>query len=502
MPVVNGAGLVGQVRPGHRAPEPSSSCSPTRTSPSGVRLLPDGVPGTARGAGEGEPLVVDTGLDGEHGPRARRLAHHERGRPQRLPGLDPGRHGAGHQGVRRRAHARPPSSSRSSTRQRLTFVHRAAVGGRADDPGRPARRGHPDVASSSSSRSRSRSGSGPDLQVLGVQGDLMLLLAIAAGLAAGPDRGAAVGLRQRPGLRPAAPDPLRPLRADLRAAGVPGRLPAGQRAPRGLVDPAWRPRPRRALVGVILYVVLGTVVGVEFLGVSVPKVAIVVAVLNTLVAAPTIRFVRWATGTQDSVRAPRGVPVNGDSPRLRLSVLGIVAFSLFAALFAAPLVPPGDGGRRVPGRGRGQPHPRCRRRGAAGPHPRPQRQGASSTTASPCRSRSTVRRSATSTRTSALAVLTQVADALSRSGTPKTVEQLEERIADQRFSPYVPGPHRQRRSGGPQDLDRRARGRAAVGRRASGWPCATTRTGTSPRTSSGYTGKITKEELDAVAGRR
>ena len=30
-----------------------------------MRLVPDGVLGTARGAGEGDPLVVDTGLDGD-----------------------------------------------------------------------------------------------------------------------------------------------------------------------------------------------------------------------------------------------------------------------------------------------------------------------------------------------------------------------------------------------------------------------------------------------------
>ena len=37
-------------------------------------------------------------------------------------------------------------------------------------------------------------------------------------------------------------------------------------------------------------------------------------------------------------------------------------------------------------------------------------------------------------------VLTAVADGLARSGTPKTVEQLEEDLANQRYSPYVPVP--------------------------------------------------------------
>jgi hypothetical protein len=49
--------------------------------------------------------------------------------------------------------------------------------------------------------------------------------------------------------------------------------------------------------------VFGTMVGVDFVGVSIPKVAIVVGLLNAIAASPTIRVVRWATGTQDSVRA-------------------------------------------------------------------------------------------------------------------------------------------------------------------------------------------------------
>jgi penicillin-binding protein 2 len=39
-----------------------------------------------------------------------------------------------------------------------------------------------------------------------------------------------------------------------------------------------------------------------------------------------------------------------------------------------------------------------------------------------------------------LRVLTAVADGLARAGTPKTVEQLEEDLANQRYSPYVPVP--------------------------------------------------------------
>lgn len=64
MPVVNGAGLVGQLVQvtAHR------STVKLITDPDfavGVRLVPDGAPGTARGTGEGEDLIVDTGLEAD-----------------------------------------------------------------------------------------------------------------------------------------------------------------------------------------------------------------------------------------------------------------------------------------------------------------------------------------------------------------------------------------------------------------------------------------------------
>lgn len=62
MPVVNGAGLVG------RLVQVTDSRSTVQliTDPDfavGVRLVPDGAPGTARGQGEGKDLLVDTGLE-------------------------------------------------------------------------------------------------------------------------------------------------------------------------------------------------------------------------------------------------------------------------------------------------------------------------------------------------------------------------------------------------------------------------------------------------------
>jgi rod shape-determining protein MreC len=64
MPVVSGAGLVGRIAQATG----SRSVVQLITDPEfavGVQLLPDGVKGTARGAGEGNLLLVDTPLDGD-----------------------------------------------------------------------------------------------------------------------------------------------------------------------------------------------------------------------------------------------------------------------------------------------------------------------------------------------------------------------------------------------------------------------------------------------------
>jgi rod shape-determining protein MreD len=141
-----------------------------------------------------------------------------------------------------------------------------------------------------------------DLRLFGVQGDLMLLVALAAGLAAGPERGAAIGFASGLlyDLTLQTPCGLSALTYAVMAFLVGSLQDSVLRAA------WWIPVSTAAAgsaLGVILYVVFGTVVGVEYLGVSIPKIVVLVAVLNSVVAAPTIRVLRWATGTQDSVRA-------------------------------------------------------------------------------------------------------------------------------------------------------------------------------------------------------
>jgi penicillin-binding protein 2 len=131
--------------------------------------------------------------------------------------------------------------------------------------------------------------------------------------------------------------------------------------------------------------------------------------------------------------------MNGDSPRLRMSVLGIVVFSLFAALFARlwylqvmttdefAVVAEANRLRVVPVEA-----PRGRildRNGTVLVDNRISIQVTIDRAA-------LVRLDGDDRQT----MLELLASALTRAGNPTTVEQLEERIADQRYSPYVPVP--------------------------------------------------------------
>lgn len=140
------------------------------------------------------------------------------------------------------------------------------------------------------------------LEVFGVQGDLLLLVAVCAGLAAGPDRGAIVafvaGLSFDLLLQ--SPFGLSALTYAI-VAYVAGSLQDS------VLRAAWwipvTTAAAASALGVILYGVFGTVVGEDLLGVSLLRIALVVGLLNGIAAPAVLRTVRWATGTSESVRA-------------------------------------------------------------------------------------------------------------------------------------------------------------------------------------------------------
>lgn len=187
--------------------------------------------------------------------------------------------------------------------------------------------------------------------------------------------------------------------------------------------------------------------------------------------------------------------MNQDSPRLRLSVLGIVVFALFASLFARlwylqvmvtaefQVEAQSNRTRTVPVEA-----PRGRILDRNGKVLVDNRISVQVTI-----DRSVLAELAADERTD---VLARLADGLARSGIPTTVEQLEARVADLRYSPYVPVPvagdvpeelkiwideH-------ADELPSVAANRVAVRRYPYGRLAAHVL---------GYTGKITKDEFDA-----
>lgn len=145
-------------------------------------------------------------------------------------------------------------------------------------------------------------GIAPGLAVFGVQGDLPLLVAIAAGIAAGPDRGAAIGFAAGIGydLLLQTPFGLRALTCAIVAYLVGGLQDSVLRA-------AWwipvATATAASAFGVILYGVLGTVLGEELIGLELVRIAVIVAVLNTVAAPIVVKAMRSATGSNNSVRA-------------------------------------------------------------------------------------------------------------------------------------------------------------------------------------------------------
>jgi rod shape-determining protein MreD len=140
------------------------------------------------------------------------------------------------------------------------------------------------------------------VEVLGVQGDVMLLVAVAAGLATGPDRGATLGFVAGLSfdLLLQSPFGLSALTYAI-VAYVAGSLQDSV-----LRAAWWIPVVTAATasaLGVILYGVFGTVVGEDLLEMSLLRIALVVGSLNAVAAPVVLRAVRWATGTSDSVRA-------------------------------------------------------------------------------------------------------------------------------------------------------------------------------------------------------
>lgn len=143
---------------------------------------------------------------------------------------------------------------------------------------------------------------GMDVVVGGAHPDLVVLLPIAAGIAAGPDEGAIVGF-----VAGMAADLLLPTPFGLSAL-VGCLVGFGVGATTGdLTRRVWWFPAGVALVAsagwVMLYAVLGAVLGEQqFLSVDLPAVVLVVSVCNAVLAAPAVAAARWAMASAPGER--------------------------------------------------------------------------------------------------------------------------------------------------------------------------------------------------------
>jgi rod shape-determining protein MreD len=140
------------------------------------------------------------------------------------------------------------------------------------------------------------------LELFGVQGDLILLVAICGGIAAGPDRGAAIGFAAglTYDLFLTTPFGLSALTYAIVAYLVGGLQDSVLRAS------WWIPvltATAASMAGVILYGVFGTVLGEDLIGVELVRVAVIVGLLNTIAAPVVVKAMRWATGSTRNARA-------------------------------------------------------------------------------------------------------------------------------------------------------------------------------------------------------
>ena len=155
-----------------------------------------------------------------------------------------------------------------------------------------------------------------DVHIGGAHPDLMLGLGVTAGLAGGTQRGAIGGFFSGIALDLFLPTPF-----GLSAlVGTVVGAAAGQLVAAGVDRSTWFFVPGVAalgsVVGVIMFAVLGTVVGQpDMLTVNLATVVVVVAVVNGLLGSVYMALWRWVIGEREGGSgAWRGTLVSGDAP--------------------------------------------------------------------------------------------------------------------------------------------------------------------------------------------
>lgn len=131
-----------------------------------------------------------------------------------------------------------------------------------------------------------------ELRPFGEPGDLLLLLAIAAGMAGGPVRGAVVGFVAGTAMDLVLLTPFGLSALAYLAVGYAvGTVHDGV-----LRSAPWIPvlvTFVASAVGVVFYVILGQLVGQQFRVPNLERIVLVTATLNTLLAFPALWVARW-----------------------------------------------------------------------------------------------------------------------------------------------------------------------------------------------------------------
>ncbi len=131
-----------------------------------------------------------------------------------------------------------------------------------------------------------------DLRPFSVPGDLLLLVAIAGGMAAGPVRGATVGFVAGLALDFVLLSPFGLTALAYLAVGyVVGSVHDGV-----LRSAPWIPvvvTLVASMTAIVFYVVLGQLMGQQFRGPDLPRIVLVTSVMNALLAIPALHVMRW-----------------------------------------------------------------------------------------------------------------------------------------------------------------------------------------------------------------
>lgn len=147
-----------------------------------------------------------------------------------------------------------------------------------------------------------------DLRVLDVMPDLMLLVAVAAGITGGADRGATVGFASGLALDLFLRGPfgLSALVFTLVGYGMGA-------AHTGVLRPSWYIRSLAALLGsaagVLLYAAVGTMLGEPLINLRLVPVVIVVSLANAGLAPLVVRVVGWSLAGDVPDRLTGSIPV-------------------------------------------------------------------------------------------------------------------------------------------------------------------------------------------------